>query len=67
MILRDVKGEANLPRYFARVFQMANEMAVGRLDFHLPDGRVFRADGANPGPIAQLHVHNPDIFARLIR
>ena len=67
MILRDVKGEANLPRYFARVFQMANEMAVGRLDYHLPDGRVFRADGANPGPIAQLHVHNPDIFARLIR
>ena len=67
MILTDTRGEQGLPRYFAQVFAMASEMPVGRLDFHLPDGRVFRAEGARPGPVAELHVHNPDTFARLIR
>jgi cyclopropane-fatty-acyl-phospholipid synthase len=67
MILTDTRGEQGLPRYFAQVFAMASEMPVGRLDFHLPDGRVFRSEGARPGPVAELHVHNPDTFARLIR
>jgi cyclopropane-fatty-acyl-phospholipid synthase len=67
MILTDTSGEKNLPRYFARVFDLAAQMPVGRLDFVLPDGRTFRAEGASPGPVAELHVHNPDTFARLIR
>ncbi len=33
----------------------------------LPDGRVFRADGGHPGPVAKMIIHNPDAFARLIR
>jgi len=61
------KGEANLPRYFGPVFDTAKKMQHGRLDMILPDGRVFRAEGANPGPVAELHIHNNDIFARLIR
>ena len=61
------KGEQNLPRYFQAVFDTANKMQHGRLDIVLPDGRVFRAAGHGPGPVAALHVHNPDIFARLIR
>ncbi|MCC1492278.1 cyclopropane-fatty-acyl-phospholipid synthase family protein [Cognatishimia sp. F0-27] len=67
MILTDVKNQANLPRYFSRVFEMARGMNNGRLDFVLPDGRRFRAEGKNPGPVAELDIHNPDIFARLIR
>ena len=67
MVLTDTKGEKNLPRYFPQVYDMASRMPVGRLDFHLPDGRVFRAEGARPGPVAELHVHNPDTFARLVR
>jgi cyclopropane-fatty-acyl-phospholipid synthase len=67
MILTETKGQHDLPRYFPAVFDMASRMENGRLDFHLPDGRVFRAAGANPGPVAELHVHNPDTFARLIR
>ena len=67
MILTTVEGQANLPRYFARVFGMACDMQYGRIDFVLPDGRAFRAEGANPGPVAELHIHNPDLFARLIR
>lgn len=67
MILTSVKNQPDLPRYFAQVFDMAARMPVGRLDFHLPDGRVFRASGKNPGPVAELHIHNRDTFARLIR
>ncbi|MGH1424614.1 MAG: class I SAM-dependent methyltransferase [Pseudooceanicola sp.] len=67
MILTTTRNEKNLPRYFAQVFDVASRMAVGRLDFHLPDGRIFRAEGKTPGQLGELHVHNPDTFARLIR
>lgn len=66
-VLTATTGQENLPRYFSRVFDMASEMNKGRLDFSLPDGRVFRAEGKNAGPVAELNIHNPDIFARLIR
>ena len=60
-------GQKNLPRYFAQVFEMTKKMNSGRLDFELPDGRKFRADGKNPGPARTLKIHNADVFARLIR
>ena len=66
-VLTSTEGQSGLPRYFAQVFDMASRMAVGRIDFVLSDGRRFRADGARPGPVAELHVHDDDIFARLIR
>ncbi len=67
MILTTTTGQSDLPRYFAQVFDMAQKIRNGRLDFVLPDGRIFRTEGKNPGPVAELHVHNPDLFARLIR
>ncbi len=67
MKLTSVEGQENLPRYFAAVFSRIKAMEVGQLDIHLPDGRVFSAQGRNPGPVADLHIHNPDCFARLIR
>ncbi|MDD9728678.1 cyclopropane-fatty-acyl-phospholipid synthase [Mameliella sp. AT18] len=67
MLLTDTQGQERLPRYFARVFEMARGMGCGRLDFVLRDGRVFRAEGRVPGPVAELHLHHDDIFARLIR
>ncbi|WP_420397992.1 class I SAM-dependent methyltransferase [Nioella sp.] len=60
-------GETDLPRYFAQVFQTVSKLKNGRLEFHLPDGRVFRAEGENPGPLGICEVHDPDVFARLIR
>ena len=39
----------------------------GRVVGTLPDGRVFRAEGYKPGPVAAVAVHDADIFARLIR
>lgn len=67
-ILTGVTGQEKLPRYFAQVFQMASSMHNGQLDFVLPDGRRFRATGTKTAnPVAELRIHNPDIFARLIR
>ena len=61
------KGERDLPRYFAAAFEQARSVRHGRLDVRLPDGRVFRVEGSAPGPVAEMHVHEADLFARLIR
>jgi cyclopropane-fatty-acyl-phospholipid synthase len=66
-ILTTTKGQTGLPRYFATAYDVARRLQYGRLDFVLPDGRRFRAEGAKPGPVAELVIHNPDTFARLIR
>ncbi|WP_439524649.1 class I SAM-dependent methyltransferase [Marivita sp.] len=67
MILTSTENQPNLPRYFGQVFAMADRLRKGRVDFVLPDGRCFRAEGTEPGPVAEVHVHNDDLFARLIR
>ena len=66
-ILTSTKGEKGLPRYFGPAFEAISRIQRGRLDFRLPDGRIFRAEGREPGPATLIEVHNPDIFARLIR
>jgi len=67
MILTTTAGQEGLPRYFARVFDIATRINRGRIDFMLQDGRTFRAEGTNPGPVSEIHVHNDDTFARLVR
>ncbi|MDP5216446.1 cyclopropane-fatty-acyl-phospholipid synthase family protein [Ruegeria sp. 2205SS24-7] len=67
MILTSTHGQKNLPRYFTQVMKLLETMNAGRLDIVLPDGRVFRSEGKLPGPVAQIDVHDPDIFARLVR
>ncbi len=66
-VLTTTDGQSGLPRYFAQVFRVAHTLRNGRLDFVLADGRRFRAEGANPGPVAEIHIHDDDVFARLIR
>ena len=65
--LTTTEGQSDLPRYFAAVFSTTRNLGKGRLDIVLPDGRRFRAEGARPGPVAEVVVHNPDVFARLVR
>jgi cyclopropane-fatty-acyl-phospholipid synthase len=65
--LTTTQGQTGLPRYFATAFEVARRLDHGRLDFVLPDGRRFRAEGKRPGPVAELQIDNPDTFARLIR
>ena len=66
-VLTSAKGQTGLPRYFNAVYTTAQHLSQGRLDFRLPDGRVFRAEGEKPGPVAEITIHNPDCFARLLR
>ncbi len=66
-LLTTTLGQPNLPRYFAQVFDLVKELNHGRVDFVLPDGRRFRAEGADPGPVSDIIVHDTDLFARLIR
>ena len=66
-VVTTTKGQADLPRYFAQVLKVLERLQMGRLDFVLPDGRRFRAEGGLPGPVAEIRVRNPDVFARLIR
>jgi len=66
-VLLDTKGQRELPRYFAAVFAITSKLNRGRIDFCLPDGRIFRAQGKKSGRAVELVIHNPDTFARLIR
>lgn len=66
-ILTSTKGQTDLPRYFGAVFDVMQRLQHGRIDFVLDDGRRFRVEGKHPGPVADLEIHNPDLFARLIR
>ncbi|MFN7598056.1 MAG: class I SAM-dependent methyltransferase, partial [Cereibacter sp.] len=65
--LTTTQGQTGLPRYFSTAFEVARRLNHGRMDFVLPDGRRFRAEGRRPGPVAELQIDNPDTFARLIR
>lgn len=65
--LTTTEGQRNLPRYFAQVFRIAKGINRGRLDFVLQDGRLFRAEGKAPGYVAEIRIHDEDVFARLIR
>lgn len=67
MILTTTKGQSNLPRYFVPVFDIIGELKRGRVDIILPDGRHFRAEGKEPGYVAEIQVHNADLFARTVR
>ena len=67
MVLTSTEGQTDLPRYFKPAFEVARRMKNGRLDMVLPDGRTFRAEGPNPGYVAELDIHDNDLFARLIR
>ena len=66
-VFTSIDNQQNLPRYFKRVFDLVGKLNSGRVDFVLPDGRKFRAEGKSPGPVAEITIHNPEVFARLIR
>ncbi|MEM9130683.1 MAG: class I SAM-dependent methyltransferase, partial [Pseudomonadota bacterium] len=67
MILTSTEGQQNLPRYFAQMFAVAQRLEQGQLDIGLKDGRVFRARGEGPGPVARIDIQNDDVFTRLVR
>jgi len=66
-VFTTTKGQQGLPRYFGNVFEVLQSLQHGRMDFVMPDGRRFRAEGKGPGPVGEVVVHNADLFARMIR
>ncbi|SEN29953.1 cyclopropane-fatty-acyl-phospholipid synthase [Gemmobacter aquatilis] len=66
-VITTTAGAADLPRYFTQVLRVLDRLQMGRLEFVLPDGRRFRAEGAQPGPVAEIRVRNADVFSRLVR
>lgn len=64
--LTDTRGRPGLPRYFAAIFRRLRRLARGRIDLVLPDGRRFRAEGTTPGHAAEVRIHDPGLFARMI-
>lgn len=66
-ILTTTKGQKDLPRWFAPTFQIIRKFRRGAVEFALPDGRVFRADGAEPGPVGRADVKDLRLFARVMR
>ncbi|MFQ6548511.1 class I SAM-dependent methyltransferase [Aestuariibius sp. 2305UL40-4] len=66
-VLTSVAGQKDLPRYFGLVFTVLGTLERGRLDIVLEDGRRFRLEGREPGPVAEITVHHQELFARTIR
>jgi cyclopropane-fatty-acyl-phospholipid synthase len=54
------------PRWFHTVFAIVSRLHTGALTFRLPDGREFRAEGANPGPEGVIEVRDARLFWRMI-
>ncbi len=66
-VRRTLKGEADLPRWFDAVYGMLGKIKYGGIDISLPDGRVFRQEGDDPGPHGRLDIVNPAFFSRMLR
>ncbi|MEH7829459.1 cyclopropane-fatty-acyl-phospholipid synthase family protein [Gemmobacter denitrificans] len=66
-VMISAQDRKDLPRYFNQAKRVLDRLQCGRLDFVMPDGRRFTAQGSQPGPMAELRVKNPDVFARLVR
>ncbi len=65
--LTSTKGQHDLPRWFATVFDIVSKLETGALEFRLPDGRIFRADSGRAGPEGRVDVSDARVFGRLVR
>jgi cyclopropane-fatty-acyl-phospholipid synthase len=59
-------SSAGLPGSLRVLVDVARRLERGKLSITVPDGRIFRAAGAEPGPDAALIVHRPRAVRRLL-
>ena len=57
----------DVPRLVRLAFGFAAQLRRGTLDVTLPDGRKFRCGGQEPGPAAEMTIHNYGFAWRLAR
>jgi len=67
MAYLSVDGQRSLPRWFEAFFSLLRRIDFGVIEIQLPDGRVFRAQGASPGPTGRIDVKEPEFFSRMAR
>jgi cyclopropane-fatty-acyl-phospholipid synthase len=67
MALTSAVGQKDLPRWFETFFSILQRISAGSVEILLPDGRVFAARGAAPGPMGRVDVATPEFFTRLAR
>lgn len=60
------QAAAGLPRPARLAFDFAARLRRGTLDVTLPDGRVFRFGGVEPGPVAAMTIHDLGFAWRLV-
>lgn len=65
--IEDISGVRPLPRWFAMVFGVLKRIERGCIDIHLPDGRMFRAQGKAQGPHGVIHCHDNRTWGRTLR
>ncbi len=65
--ITSLKDQQDLPRWFASIWPMLEKIKRGSLLITLPDNRIFKLDGVEPGPTGKIVIHNPELFGRLIR
>src|SRR5882757_8402998 len=58
---------ADLPRFVRLAFGFGSRLRRGTLDVTLPDGRVLRLGGIEPGPSAAMTLYNYGFASRLLR
>jgi len=61
-----LNGQKNLPRYFSVAFNNLSDLKLGVLDLKMPDGRIFRINGREPGPHGVLEVISPLRFGQCV-
>lgn len=66
-VLDSTKGQRGLPPWFAPAFRIIKNFRRGAMEFALPDGRVFRAQGHEPGFEGRVDVKDTRMFARIMR
>ena len=66
-MLTTMQGQRDLPRWAETVFGIISRIEHGTLSFSLPDGRVFGATGAQPGPRGHFDVRDERLFGRMVR
>src|SRR3979490_2505124 len=57
---------ADLPRLVRLAFGFGSKLRRGTLDVTLPDGRILRLGGTEPGPSAAMTLYNYGFASRLL-
>lgn len=66
-LITDLSQTGRVPRWFGIVFNTIKCLRYGRIDIILPDGRLFRAQGSEDGPVGVIDCHDNRTWGRTIR